>query len=180
MSNSERDQYMKSWFEEQPTLSEEMAAADARLKEAETRHLQELERVCALSSPRVAFERRLDYLARTSQWEISDGMVSGSYPRDTDDDEGFGYGVDSTFFDLQHDDKAIAFLCKDQGNFVYAGEFDADKRSRSQEIYLHVLPDPESLTVDELKEELRMRRLSHSGEKADLVARLQKLKESVV
>jgi hypothetical protein len=73
-----REEYMKwsePWFAEQPTLSEEMVAAKTRRteemavtktsqeqKEAETRYLHVLDRVCALSSPRVVFDRRLAYL----------------------------------------------------------------------------------------------------------------------
>jgi hypothetical protein len=172
-SDSESDEWA-NWSEEQPTLSEEMKAAKTRLKEAETLYLQELDRVCALSSPRVAFERRLAHLERTSQWKILDVDVDD---KSTDDE--FPYRVSSRFFDLKYDAKAIAFLSKDHGNVVVADDYERDKSSSSQDIYLRVLPDPASMTDDMLKKELKRRRLSDSGEKADWVARL-KLKESVV
>jgi hypothetical protein len=171
--------YTEAWFLEQPALSEEMAAAEIHLKEAETRYRQVLDRVCALSSPRVAFERRLAYLERTSQWDICSGMISGEPDEEETGSGRFGYGLWSTFFDLDRDRQAIAYLSQDHGNFVASGEQEQDKRSCFQKIYLSVLPDPESLTVDELKEELEIRELSNSGEKADLVARLQKLKKRV-
>jgi hypothetical protein len=186
--------WTKAWITEQPMLREDMAAAETRRTEelaaTETRYLQALDRLCALSSPRVAFERRLVHLARTRQWDISDGMIGGgSYYYGCDGEVsntytvGFQYGIASAGYGLEYglERREIAFLSKDQGNFVESGQVDGgDDGTCFLQVFLHVLPDPESMTVDELKEELGRRSLSESGEKADLVARLHKLKERVV
>jgi hypothetical protein len=52
---------------EQPTLREWYLEADSRRQQAENRFLQELESLCALSTPRVAFEMRLIYLPGQKQ-----------------------------------------------------------------------------------------------------------------
>jgi hypothetical protein len=170
---------MKAWIAEQPTLSKEMAAADARLKEAETRHLQELDRVCALSSPRVAFERRLMELTRYNHWNIWLGMINGEqFDNEESHTEYFRYLV--RYFDRGHcvEYWEEAFLSKDHGNYV---DCDRNLHEGTTVIYLYILPfDPESLTVDELKKVLKRRGLPDSGEKVDLVARVQELKERVV
>jgi hypothetical protein len=120
----QRDCCKKAWLAEQPAWSEELAVAETRLMEAKTRYLQELDRVCALSSPRVAFERRLDYVSQTSPWFVINGMIGHGYDSDKnqDDNEGFGYQVVSRSFDLERDDTTIAFLSKEQGNVVVACE----------------------------------------------------------
>jgi hypothetical protein len=89
---------MEAWFVEQPALSEELEVAETRLMEAKTRYLQELDRVCAHSSPRVAFERRLDYVSQTSPWYVACGMISGepcSLHDDDDDDDNEGLKIHS-------------------------------------------------------------------------------------
>jgi hypothetical protein len=171
MPNLEREMYMKPWFEEQPTLSEYMVAAETRLKEAETLYLQELDRVCALSSPRVAFERRLDYMARIRRWRLCCGTICGEpcYIESWDPkDEGLKkYTVQMN--DSNNAERVdMDFLSKDHGNFVSYGEWDKNDLF----MFLYVLPDPESMTVGKLKDELTRRELSVSGERADLVARL--------
>jgi hypothetical protein len=151
-----------------------MAAVETRLKEemaeSEARYLQELDRVCALSSPRVAIERRLDHIARTRDWCISFGMISG----DPCPISARGDGVEK--YRLRRNDSNhvesddMDFLCKDHGNFVAYEEYDPLKNYLDVDLYL--LPDPESMTVDKLNDELRRRELSVSGEKAELAARL--------
>jgi hypothetical protein len=73
---------------------------------------------------------------------------------------------------LRELDKVIRRSLSDSGE-------KADLIARSQKWKERVveLPDPESMSVGELKNELARRDLSDSGEKADLVARLQKWKE---
>jgi hypothetical protein len=63
-------------------------------------------------------------------------------------------------------------LGKDHGNYVSFEECD-----KSVILCLCLLPNPDSMTVNELKNELRRRKLSNSGKSAELVARLQKWKE---
>jgi hypothetical protein len=183
----EIDRYKTPWFEEDPALSKEMEAAETRYwnerAECEARYRQVLDRVCALSSPRVAFERRIDHLARTGtrQWDIPDGMIadkSDDEDYDEDDKERFAYSFGVEGFRVFHGNE-WEYFSQDHGNFVEDDIVEGDFRYRSQCIYLHVLPDPESLTFDELKKELKRRGLSESGEKAELVARLQKLKKKV-
>jgi hypothetical protein len=199
MDESDRDKYMKSWFAEQPTLSEEMVAADTRRSEElaviekRRRDLQELDRVCALSSPRVAFERRLDYLVQTREWSVSFGMISGCTDEDVDtsnedtsdkdtsdedtsdedtsdedtSDEGFEYIIDrKKGLSVKDINTTRAFLMKDHGNVVHFHLV-----GFCMKITLYVLPDPESLTVDKLEKELK--RSGLSVERTILVARLQ-------
>jgi hypothetical protein len=192
----EYERWAKPWFAEQPTLSEEMVAAETRRTEemavtktpqeqmeAETRYLEVLDRVCALSSPRVAFERRLAYLERTSRWGLWTGMIGG----DPGCRPNYFTGVlDFVFlYELGSDevidlDYAKSFLMMDHGNFIQFYTLCENDGCFGHMISLYVLPDPESMTLNELKEELERRGLSDSGEKADLVERLQKLKERVV
>jgi hypothetical protein len=181
-----RDNHMKAWFEENPTLRAEMAASETRLDEeiaaAEARHVQELDRACALSSPRVAFEMRLDYLERNNLWSVRYGMIDNKRRfdtqfRNTDDFFVYGVGYGTWFFDL--DDKAMAFLSKDHGNHVFCGRSGMIPGDSYQEVCLSVLRDPETMSDKKLKKVLRMRGMSTSGERTELVARLQKLKEQV-
>jgi hypothetical protein len=180
--NRDRIEYTKPWFEEDPALSKEMEAAETRYwnerAECDARYRQVLDRVCALSSPRVAFERRIDHLARTGtrQWGIPYGMIADK--SDYEDSERFGYAFGTEGFYVFHGDED-EYFSQDHGNFVEDDIVEGDFRHRSQWVYLHVLPDPESLTVEELKKELEKRDLSQSGEKSELVARLQKLKKKV-
>jgi hypothetical protein len=111
-----------------------MAAADARLKEAETRYVQELDRVCALSSPRVAFERRLVHLARNNHWNIWLGMINGEQWEDEESHtEYFKYSV--SYFDSGHcvEYSEEAFLSKDHGNYV---DFHRNLHEGTTTIYL--------------------------------------------
>jgi hypothetical protein len=144
---------MESWFVEQPKLSEELLVAAARRNEvvfaAEARYLEEIDKVCAVSSPRVAFERRLDYLAGTRTWDVSCGMRSGEPcsfhddeddDEDDDDDEGpYEYSVIDTFgFALEWEDGTREFLTKDHGNVVEFGEVEHIERDNcSQHIYFY-------------------------------------------
>jgi hypothetical protein len=124
----------------QPTLSEELLVAETRRNEAETRYLQELDRVCALSSPRIAFERRLDYLSGIRTWNISCGMIIDDEGDDDDDDIGpYPYTVSGTFgFDLDWEDGTRRFLSKDHGNVVEFSNHDYfDLYRCSQKIILY-------------------------------------------
>jgi hypothetical protein len=77
-------------------------------------------------------------------------------------------------------DEARAFLSQDHGNYVCFSPLVEWEPYYRQKIWLFVPPDDvESLSVKYLKKELKRRGLSDSGEKADLVARLQNLKERI-
>jgi hypothetical protein len=166
------------------------------LRPAEARYLQELDRVCALSSPRMAFERRLDYLARNSTWTVASGWIQRTRctvfscygdeyeDRKIDpDDVGFDYCVYGKEKLVVSDKaRAAAFLSQDHGNYVCFSEVVERPRTNDleiwlQKIWLFVLPvDVESLSVKQIKRELKRRGLSDSVEMADLVARLQNWK----
>jgi hypothetical protein len=170
MSEHTKDTYTEAWFAEQPTLREKFLGLETLRKEAETRILKELDSVCALASPRVAFEMRLDYLAQTSTWNVVEGMMGvddkddeddeeeekamGVDDKDDEDDEeeekaSFDYEILSgSGIDLSPDDNS--FLMKDHGNEVSFGWLDQqDKDVFIQKIYLSVKSkkDFDSMTV---------------------------------
>jgi hypothetical protein len=93
--------------------------------------------------------------------------------------------ISSLIYELGSDevidlDYAKSFLMMDHGNLIHLHPLCQSNGCFPLNISLYVLPDPESMTLNELKEELERRELSDSGEKADLVVRLQRLKERVV
>jgi hypothetical protein len=119
----DRPNYMEAWIAEQPMLSEQMEAAEKRYwkerAESEARLLQELDRVCALSSPRVAFERRLDYTAGIRVWNIACGTISGEPCWLDDDKDGpYDYRVSSDIQFKFCEDGTRKFLAQDHGNDV--------------------------------------------------------------
>jgi hypothetical protein len=189
----EGEKWSDAWLEEQPTLCEELLVAETVLLEevaaaytliaaADSRYLQVLDRVCAASPPRVAFERRLDHLMRKNPWNCcyeSDGDVRAQDREMYEFAYEVNYGMEFNLYDV---DGVIAFLSKDHGNHVYIDWTDKDKYEPiyTQKIFLSVVPDDlESLNVNWIKSELKRRKLSDSGKKTDLLARLQKFKEGL-
>jgi hypothetical protein len=153
---SEDDDDANPWFTGQSStlLRERYSELETSRHEFETRYHQELDNVCALASPRVAFEMRLSHLAQKSgTWSADCGMMgevddedSDEDDDDEDDDEDDDDDEEDDKQDKVHpkkirhegnfsyeliseslfrlDDDDKAFLMKDHGNDVSFGELD--------------------------------------------------------
>jgi hypothetical protein len=114
------------WFTGQSStlLRERYSELETSRHEAATRYRQELDNVCALASPRVAFEMRLIHLARTSTWSICSGLMGEVDDEDDDDednDDEDDDDEDDDDDDEQDDkqDKVHPKKIRHEGNFSY-------------------------------------------------------------